>query len=121
MIFRLLILGFSSPSFWRLWNFKLVYLILANTATTKEVVPLTPFVSFRRPKNLKDNLVRLKLPKFVESSGPKGMQPSGKSRCQKCRLVSGLDTFQDSDFKPTYFINYKFDCDSKDVFVSSEW
>ena len=39
-----------------------LYPILAGTATTKEVFPLEPFVSFRRPKNLKDNLVRAKLP-----------------------------------------------------------
>ena len=32
---------------------------MASAATTtKEVFPLTPFVSFRRPKNRKDNLVR---------------------------------------------------------------
>ena len=52
---------------------------------------------------------RSKLPKLVQSSGPKGMRPFWKSRWQILRLVLGSDTFQNSDFKHTYFINYKLD------------
>ena len=71
-----------------------------STATT------APFISFRKPKNLKDCLVREKLPKDVAS--PKGMQPCGKSKCQICRFVLGTNVFRDSGSKHTYFINYTF-------------
>ena len=72
-------------------------------------------MSFHRPKNLKDVLVRAKLPKTNNLSGPKGMQPCGKSRCRICAFVSGSDTFRDYDGKNSYKINYHFDCDSSGV------
>ena len=53
----------------------LIYPVLAGTTITKEIFPLAPFVSFPRPKIIKDNLVRAKVPKLVESSDPNGMQP----------------------------------------------
>ena len=43
------------------------------------------------------------------------MQPYDKPRCQICRFVSGSNAFQDSNFKHTYFTNYKFECDSSAV------
>ena len=42
-----------------------LYPIQTSTAITTEVFPSAPFVSFRRVKNLKDFLVRAKLPKSV--------------------------------------------------------
>ena len=92
-----------------------VHPILTCNASTKAVFTSAPFVSFHRPKNLKDHLVRAKLRGPVEYPGPKSMQPCDKLRCQICRYVPGPNTFQDSSFKHTYFINYKFDCDSSAV------
>ena len=42
-------------------------------------------VSFRRPKNLKDKLVRSKVGKWGD--GRKGMRKCGKGRCKICSLI----------------------------------
>ena len=112
---RPLVLDFH-PSLSRVSNIiKDLFPMLANCANTREIFSSVPFVSFRRPKNLKDVLVRAKLPKSHGSWGRKGMQPCGKSRCQICAFVSDSDTFYDHDRKNSFKINYHFNCDSSGV------
>ena len=70
----------------------LIYPVLAGTTITKEIFPLAPFVSFRRPKIIKDNLVRAKVPKLVESSGSEWYATMRQFQVPKIsRLVSGFD------------------------------
>ena len=68
-------------------------------------------IVYRRPKNLKDNLVRSKLK--GEGSGDKGMRKCGKSRCQICNFVEEGSTLCRNG--RTFHINYLFDCDSAGV------
>ena len=44
-----------------------------------------PLISFRRPRNLADNLVRFKINRLRDKE--KGMRKCGKSRCQICNYV----------------------------------
>ena len=70
-----------------------------------------PMVAYRRPHNLRDDLVKSKLKRYREES--RGMRKCGKTCCQICKLVKEGDKFYDE--KQTYHINYSFDCNSKGV------
>ena len=51
----------------------------------KSILPEPPIVSFRRPRNIKDFLVRAKLEPEIQSD--KGMFGCGKVRCKICKFV----------------------------------
>ena len=53
-------------------------------------------LSFRRPKNLKDDLVRSKVGKWGD--GRKGMRRCGKSQCKICSLVEEGNEFDDGKY-----------------------
>ena len=67
-------------------------------------------VDFRRPRNLKDAMVRSKVKR--ENNLDKGMKKCGKSRCQICKFVKEGCTFGENG---SFVINFAFDCDSKGV------
>ena len=69
---------------------------------------MKPLISFRRPRNLADNLIRSKVKK-VNVEG-KGMKKCDKARCQICNFVVETQKFEHNGH--TYWINYSFDCDS---------
>ena len=48
-----------------------------------------PLISFRRPRNLADNLVRSKIKR--NSGKEKGMRKCGKPRCQICNYVEEVE------------------------------
>ena len=70
-----------------------------------------PLISFRRPRNLADNLVRSKIKTFSDKG--KGMKKCGKARCQICNCVEETEKLVHG--KHDYWINYSFDCDSEGV------
>ena len=80
----------------------------------KRVFQQQPFVAFRRANNLKDILVRAKLPPIHEDS-VKGCFRCGKSRCQICRYMSVGDKFFSHVTGKEYGIGSRFDCDSSGV------
>ncbi len=88
--------------------------MLAVTEEHKRVFPEQPFVAFRRASNLKDSLVRAKLPP-VEGGSVKGCFRCGKSRCQVCRFMSEGDRFVCHSTGKEYNIGSRFDCDSSGV------
>ena len=51
---------------------------------------IKPLISFRRPRNLADNLVRSKIKEASNTRKDKGMKKCGKSRCQICSYVEEL-------------------------------
>ena len=71
--------------------------------------PEQPFVAFRPASNLKDSLVRGKLPP-VEGGSVKGCFRCGKSRCQVCRFMSEGDQFVCHVTGKEYNIGSMFDC-----------
>ena len=70
-----------------------------------------PLVSFGRPRNLADNLVRSKIKRLGIKE--KGMRKCHKPRCQICNYVEEAEKFVYDKHK--YWINYSFDCDSEGV------
>ena len=74
---------------------------------------IKPLISFRRPRNLADNLVRSKIKEASNTREDKGMKKCGKSRCQICSYVEEAEEFEYGNKK--YWINYPFDCDSEGV------
>ena len=69
-----------------------------------------PLISFRRPRNLADNLVRSKIRETTNKRKHKGMKKCGKSRCQICSYVEEAEEFEYDNKK--CWINY---CDSEGV------
>ena len=87
--------------------------ILHTSDEMRQIFTKPPRVSFRRPKNLKDELVRSKVGNRRSNKG--GMVKCGKIRCQICNFVEEGENFTDSLGKRKYVINYEFDCDSNGV------
>ena len=85
--------------------------ILHASGEMKDLFKEKPIVAFRRPRNLKDELVRSKLKR--ENNIVKGMYKCGKSRCQICKYVDEGCTFEGCN--RMYNINFSFDCDSVGV------
>ena len=70
-----------------------------------------PMVSFRRPRNLKDRLVRAKLKANNETT--RGMFCCGKARCKVCNFVKTGSTFNSNVEGRSFHISHSFDCDSR--------
>ena len=66
--------------------------MLAASEEHKRVFPEQPLVAFRRASNLKDNLVRAKLP-LVQGDSVKGCFRCSNSRCQVCKFMFKGDKF----------------------------
>ena len=67
---------------------------IESSSKLKRIFPEKPLVAYRRPKSLKDILVRAKLnsqanPNTVGYSGP-----CNTSRCQTCKIMRPLQTFK---------------------------
>ena len=85
--------------------------ILHASEDMKRVFGEKPIVSFRTPKNLKDELVRAKLKD--ERVISIRMKKCGKSRCKVCGFMEEGRDFEGHGNK--FKINYPFDCDSEGV------
>ena len=67
---------------------------------------------FRRAPNLKDSIVRAKLPRIQTV---KGCSRSGKSLCQVCSFISEGNSFSCNVFGKQYSLSSSFNCDSSGV------
>ena len=73
-----------------------------------------PLVVFRRAPNLKDSLVRAKVPNSPTGIA-KGCFKCGKSRCQVCSFISEGSSFSCNVSGKQYSISSRFNCDSSSV------
>ena len=83
----------------------------------KEVFQSKIFLSFRRAKILKDQLVRAKLPTIGEPPLAKGTyRCNGRKSCQICNVITEGDSFENSD-KNRSFKNFsgRYNCNSENV------
>ena len=80
----------------------------------KEVFKEQPLAVFRRALNLKDNLVRAKLPRS-QTEGDRGCFKCGNVRCQVCSFMSEGSSFKCNASGRKYYINSNFTCDSSAV------
>ena len=82
----------------------------------KEIFPEPPLVAYKRPQNIRDKVIRSKVPP-LESSRPKRNTP-GMKKCHKCAicpfvLESPLAKATATNFKIN--INYSVDCSTKNI------
>ena len=75
-----------------------------------KIIPKQPLICYRRPKNLKDHLVRAKLRKIENEVV--GMFKCGGKRCKVFDSIVVGNTFKSSVCGGTFRINHHFNCDS---------
>ena len=94
-------------------------LLLTSDSQHRKVFPEVPIVGFTRRKNLKDLLVRAKVPVEKETDGEScGCQ--GK-RCERCTFFEEKTTFTNKEGSGTYKIRdaLHLDCNSENVIYLS--
>ena len=82
----------------------------------QEIFPVPPLVAYKRPKNIKDKLIRSKVPQPT-SSRPKRKLP-GMRKCNQCGVCSFVyegKTVQATATNYKMDINSTVDCSSKNV------
>ena len=91
--------------------------ILMSNDDLKTVFQNPPKVVYRRAKNLKDHLVRAKLPNIsVEEHNKAGSFKCMKSRCQTCQNVKNETKFSNKDSSKIFEIRKgPLNCDSQNV------
>ena len=74
-------------------------------------------VAYRRAKNLKDKLIRAKVPPPITREKRKiiGMKPCNKNSCETCPFVRTGKKFKNPHNNSTYNINSSLDCTSRNV------
>ena len=79
----------------------------------KQVFPKPPMVAFRRAKNLKDKLIRAKVPPIPPMRPKriiKGMSSCNKPLCETCPFVKKIHTFEGPFNKSQVKLNSAMDC-----------
>ena len=84
--------------------------LLHTSDRCKKAIPLPPLVSYRRPSNLRNALVRARC-STLPASDP-GFVPCGSPRCKTCQHTSPSDTFTSSVTKKSYHIRQHLSCTS---------
>lgn len=91
-----------------------IHLLLMPNQEHRDVFAAPPIVGFRRGKNLKDMLVRAKLPVKEKVCG--GSQKCGSKRCGVCDYVEETDSFTNRSSSSSFKIQgKKKNCNSNNV------
>ena len=85
--------------------FKQLQDIVGLSSKFAKVLKNKPLLSFCRPKNLKDHLVRSKL--RGEGNRENGMVKCNKKRCQVCNFIRPGDKFKSSATRWTDDVNHR--------------
>lgn len=93
--------------------FKELQQIVGWSGSFLSIMPDLPRICFRRAKNLKDHLVRSKLPNELDEVG--GMFRCGNKRCKVCQNVIEGSKFKSFVEDRIFHINHHFDCNSEGV------
>lgn len=95
---------------------KTAFPILNSSPETKDIFSKPPKIIFRKSHNLKDVLVKTKLPcKNADSKPTPGCEPCLKPRCKTCQIMSTTNKFKSSVTNQNFNINNKITCNSKNV------
>ena len=82
----------------------------------KEVYPLPPLVAYKRPPNIKDKIVRAKVPPLAPRR-PSRNKP-GMKKCQKCSIcpfVENGSSVKSTSTNHTIDINTSVNCQSRNI------
>ncbi len=97
---------------------KTAFKILEASPITKDLFSKPPRVVFRKNTNLKDMLVRPKLPSSENvnsNSKRKGCQSCNDKRCATCKIITTSNTFTSSITKRSYPIVGDINCKTNNV------
>ena len=92
--------------------------VMSTDPYLKKVFPKPPMVAFRRPKNLKDHLIRAKLPPLPQVRQRRilnGMTACNRAVCETCPYVQKINTFKGPFSKKQVVLNSPMNCLSKNV------
>ena len=90
--------------------------VLMSSPTMRAILPEPPMLSFRRPKNLRDSLVRAKVPPVESGNTPANVcGPCNKPRCQLCAIITPKTSIVSSATGRKYllFCGVNADCSSE--------
>lgn len=87
------------------------YNILQQSKRLSRIFPSPPRVVYRRPKNIKDYLVRSKTDKAPVT----GCQPCGKARCKVCKHIQATNFVESTHSNFKYSLHSNLNCDSSNV------
>ena len=79
----------------------------------RRVFPSPPLIAFRRPRNLKDILVRATLTPILYE--PPGNRPCGIPRCRTCPILLATDEFSSSTTGEKFKVKTKASCKSSNI------
>ena len=78
--------------------------VLHVSQRLKEAIPDAPIIAFRRPRNLRDLLVRAELKSTSEDTGHNGNSPCNSRWCKTCQHIKAEDTFRSTITGQTYAV-----------------
>ena len=87
----------------------------------RSAIPEPPLISFRRPRNLGDILVRARLPStnsdlnVTDQESPQGCSKCNRSRCKTCLYLKPAQKVKSNSTGLTYTIRTKSQCDTPNV------
>jgi len=85
--------------------------LIDNDPYLRRVLPLPPLLAIRQPQNLKQTLVRSKLPSLTPTQN--GTQPCNKPRCLTCPLIDTNTTVTRHGI--IHNVNGNFNCNSTNL------
>uniref|UniRef100_A0A1B6KRB6 Reverse transcriptase domain-containing protein n=1 Tax=Graphocephala atropunctata TaxID=36148 RepID=A0A1B6KRB6_9HEMI len=97
---------------------KTAYKILESSPITKNLFLKPPRIVFSRNTNLKNLLVRPKLPQIKQQNSKKnisGCRPCNDKRCATCKIIKPSNLFNSSTTNKTYPIIGNINCKTKNV------
>ena len=92
--------------------------VMAQDPYLKKVFPSPPMVAFRRPKNLRDKLIKARVPPTPQQRTPRnipGMKPCNGKNCETCPFVKNCKQFKGPFNDTVVQINSTLNCTSTNV------
>jgi hypothetical protein len=92
--------------------------VMIKDAYLKKVFPAPPMVAYRRPKNLRDTLIKAKIPPTPTKRGkrcPPGMKSCNENRCEICPFVTNTKQFTGPFNNLKINLNSAMNCSSSNV------
>ena len=89
--------------------------IIESSDELKDIYQSKPVMAFRRPKSLRDFLVRARLKPNSDDDNQNGeCRPCGRKRCQCCKMITSAGTVKSSS-GATVGLRQKTDCTTENV------
>ncbi len=88
--------------------------VLHISERLQQAIPEAPLLSFRRPPNLRDMLVRAQL-KTPAPPTNTGNAPCGGRRCKTCNLIMNTNSFKSHCMGRTYKTRSSFTCKTNNI------